>query len=101
MPVVRVEPSGVEIDLHDGEALALGAWRLGHWWPTTCWGQADCMLCRTEVVEGEERVVPADAEEVDAVRRKLPRAQHRPGTRLACRLVVTGEGVVVRKDGVR
>ncbi len=101
MPIVRVEPLGAALDLLPGEAVAVGAWRLGYWWPTTCWGQADCMLCRTTVDEGEDRVVPPDDEELDALDRKLPASQRRPGTRLACRLVVTGDGVVVHKDGVR
>jgi 2Fe-2S ferredoxin len=101
VPRVRVEPSGAELELLPGEAVAIGAWRLGYWWPTSCWGQADCMLCRTEVVEGAERVRPADDEEVEAVRLKLPRSARREGIRLACRLVPTGDGVVVRKDGVR
>jgi 2Fe-2S ferredoxin len=97
---VRVEPSGAELDLLPGEAVAIGAWRLGYRWPTTCWGQADCMLCRTEVVAGQDRVAPPGGEELDALARKVPRSQQRPGTRLACRLVVTGDGVVVRKEGV-
>ena len=101
MPIVRVDPLGAELELLRGEAVAVGAWRLGYWWPTSCWGQADCMLCRTSVVEGEDRVVPADDEELEAVRLKLPRSAQRPGTRLACRLIVTGDGVVVRKEGVR
>jgi ferredoxin, 2Fe-2S len=96
-----VEPSGEVLELLPGEAVAVGAWRLGYWWPTSCWGQADCMLCRTEVVEGDDRVLPAGDEERDAMRRKLPRSAQRPGARLACRLVPTGDGVVVRKDGLR
>jgi len=96
-----VEPSGEELELLPGEAVAVGAWRLGYWWPTSCWGQADCMLCRTEVVEGDDRVLPAGDEELDAMRRKLPRSAQRPGARLACRLVPTGDGVVVRKEGLR
>ena len=78
----------------------MAAWRLGYWWPTTCWGQADCMLCRTEIVEGHSQVSPPDAVELEAVRAKLSPSLRRPGVRLACRLRVTGDGVVVRKDGV-
>ena len=98
---MRVEPLGAELELLPGEAVAVGAWRLGYWWPTSCWGQADCMLCRAAVIDGEDRVVPAGDEELEAMRLKVPRSAQRPGARLACRLVPTGDGVVVRKEGVR
>jgi 2Fe-2S ferredoxin len=100
MPTVRVEPSGAELELLPGEALAVGAWRLGYWWPTSCWGQAQCMVCQTEVVVGQDQVVPPDTDELDAIRLRGPRLLQR-GTRLACRLVVTGDGVTVRKEGLR
>jgi 2Fe-2S ferredoxin len=98
---VRVEPLGAEIELEPEEALADAAWRLGYEWPTTCWGQADCMLCRVEVIAGSELVEPADDEERRAIARNLPRSQRAPSIRLACQLRVTGDGVVVRKEGVR
>jgi ferredoxin, 2Fe-2S len=99
--LVRIEPSGLHLDVPDGESVAEAAWRLGYHWPTTCWGQADCMLCRVEVLEGSDAVRAAGPEEVAAVRQKLSPSLRRPATRLACRLEVTGEGVVLRKEGVR
>jgi len=99
--LVRIEPSGLRLDVPEGEPVAEAAWRQGYQWPTTCWGQADCMVCRVEVLEGADAVRDAGSEELDAVRRKLSPSLHRPGTRLACRLEVTGEGVVLRKEGVR
>ena len=101
MSRVRVEPLGAEIELQPGETLADAAWRLGYEWPTTCWGQADCMLCRVEVIARPELVEPADDEERKAIARHLPRSQRGPSVRLACQLLVTGDGVVVRKEGVR
>ena len=101
MVLVRIEPSGLHLDVPDGESVAEAAWRLGYHWPTTCWGQADCMVCRVEVLHGVDAVRAAGPEEVDAVGRKLSPSLRRPGTRLACRLEVTGEGVVLRKEGVR
>ncbi len=100
MVTVRVEPLGAEIELMPGEALADAAWRLGFGWPTTCWGQADCMLCRVRVVAGEELVTPPGDEEREALRVRLPASARRRGVRLACRLTVTGDGVVVEKQGV-
>jgi ferredoxin, 2Fe-2S len=100
MPVVRVEPSGIELELLPGEAVAVGAWRLGYSWPTSCWGQAECMLCRTEVVDGDEHVLPPNDDELEALRLLLPRSARRPGVRLGCRLVVTADGVTVMKKGL-
>jgi 2Fe-2S ferredoxin len=98
---VRVEPLGAEITLLPGESLAEAAWRLGFHWPTTCFGQAECMMCRVRVVSGENLVVPPDDEESNAMRTRLPSASRRPGVRLACRLKVTADGVTVEKTGVR
>jgi ferredoxin, 2Fe-2S len=99
--VVRVEPLGAELEVRSGETLAEAAWRLGYGWPTTCWGQAECTLCWVRVVGGEDHVAPPEAEEAEALLHLLPSAVRRPGVRLACRLSVTGEGVVVEKYGVR
>ncbi|MCU1458159.1 MAG: ferredoxin [Actinomycetia bacterium] len=100
MARVRVEPLGVELEVEPGESLIEAAWRLGYHWPTTCFGQAECMLCRVDVVAGEEQTVPAEAAEETAVRTRLPASARRPGLRLACRLRIRGDGVVVRKAGV-
>ena len=100
MPTVHVEPLGADIEVAGGEALADAAWRLGYRWPTTCWGQAHCMLCRVEVIAGEDATVPAAPEEIEACRVNLPSSARRPGVRLACQLRVTGEGVIVHKTGV-
>lgn len=100
MTIVRVEPLGVDLDLEPGESVIEGAWRLGYRWPTTCWGQAECMLCRVDVVSGEEQTEPPGAEEELALRTRLPASARRPGLRLACRLRIHGDGVVVRKAGV-
>jgi 2Fe-2S ferredoxin len=95
---VRVEPGGFDLDVREGEPLAEAAWRLGYRWPTVCWGQAECMVCVVEVVEGEENVLPARDEELEAMAQRL--VQRRARSRLGCRLIVRGEGVVVRKAGV-
>lgn len=101
MTNVVVQPAGVTIAVQPGETLAESAWRQGYRWPTTCWGQAECMVCAVRVISGEESTVPPDAEEEDAMRLRFPRHLRRPDSRLACRLRVSGEGVVVEKKGVR
>jgi 2Fe-2S ferredoxin len=99
--VVRVEPAGFEIDVRPGESIAEAAWRLGYRWPTSCWGQAECMLCFVRVTAGEPQTEPPDDEEVSQMQTQMPSQWRSPVTRLACRLRITGPGVVVEKKGVR
>lgn len=96
-----MQPAGFEIGVEAGETLAEAAWRLGYWWPTSCWGQADCMLCFVRVLSGEPGVVPPAEEELSQMADRLPASARGDTTRLACRLRVTGPGVVVEKKGVR
>ena len=101
MPTVTVVPGDLQLQVESGETLAQAAWRQGYHWPTTCWGEMQCMVCAAEVISGEAMVAPASAEEEAAIRERLPRFRQQPGTRLACCLVVTGESVVIEKQGVR
>ena len=100
--VVRVEPLGVAITVDPGESLLEAAWRAGLDWPTLCYGQSECMECRIEVVSGRGSIVPADDDEAEAMRRRLPPSQLGSDVRLACRMRLDGPSeVVVRKRGVR
>ena len=101
MARVSIVPAGLTIEVDPGETLAESAWRQGFAWPTTCWGQAECMVCAAVVEDGELAVVPPDEEEEDALRLRLPPQLLRPESRLACRLRFTGDGAVIRKKGVR
>jgi 2Fe-2S ferredoxin len=101
MPVVTVVPGDLKIEVAVGETLAQAAWRQGYHWPTTCWGEMQCMVCAAVVRSGERAAEPASAEEETAISQRMPRFRQQPGTRLACQLVVTGEGLVVEKEGVR
>jgi 2Fe-2S ferredoxin len=100
-PVVRVEPSGAELDVELGETVAEAAWRLGYTWPTKCWGQADCMVCWTRILDGELSAVPLGEEEELAMRARLPPKLKSRFTRLGCRLLVSGDGLVLEKKGVQ
>jgi 2Fe-2S ferredoxin len=99
--MVRVEPSGVEFDVQPGESVAEAAWRLGYTWPTTCWGQADCMVCFVRVLDGELQAAPASEDELFQMQTKMTRRLRSPLTRLACRLRVKGDGLVLEKKGVQ
>ena len=100
MPIVRVLPAGVEFEVRPGESVAEAAWRQGVTWPTKCWGQAECMVCFVRMVDGELSTTPPSDEELHEMRTRLPKRLRSPLTRLACRMKVTGEGVVLEKKGV-
>lgn len=101
MPVVTILPENLAIAVEPDESLAQAAWRQGYHWPTTCWGEMECTVCAATVVAGEHAAAPATAEEEAAIAERMPHFLRRPGTRLACRLRVQGDGLVVEKPGVR
>jgi 2Fe-2S ferredoxin len=97
---VRVEPSGITLELRDGETVMAGARRAGYRWPTICGGLADCGACALEVLEGGTSLpTPTTIEglrlDVLVERRRYPDRVYR----LACQLVPTAD-VVVHKTGV-
>jgi 2Fe-2S ferredoxin len=101
MASVRVEPSGAEFDVGPKESVAEAAWRQGVTWPTKCYGQAECMVCFVKVVDGELGTEPPGDEELFEMRTRMPRRLRGPLIRLACRLRITGPGVVLEKKGVQ
>jgi ferredoxin, 2Fe-2S len=101
MTVVTVRPSGIELDVRNGETVAEAAWRLGYRWPTKCWGQAECMACFAKVVDGERSAVPAAAFELDQMRLFMTANMQSNLVRLGCQLTVRGPGLVLEKNGVR
>jgi 2Fe-2S ferredoxin len=101
MATVRVEPSGIEIDVNPGESVVEAAWRLGYFWPTKCYGQAECMVCFVKVMDGELQTKQPAEDELFAMRTLMVKRLRGPLTRLACRLQITGPGVVLEKKGVR
>ena len=89
-----VEPSGVVLDVQQGETILDAARRASVEWPMACEGTAECTACIVAVVEGE--LSPARPDERDTLR------WHRRGAdeRLACQAKVVTD-VVVRKDDLR
>lgn len=101
MPIVRVEPAGLEFEVEPGEGVAEAAWRQGYTWPTKCWGQAECMVCWVRILDGELAAEPPSEDELFAMRSRLPVKLRSPLTRLACQLRVKGDGLVLEKKGVK
>lgn len=96
MPIVRVEPSGIELDVKEGETAMAAAIRLGYKWPTLCNGEAACAVCRMEVTSGEENLGPQQPDEIETLSTAVgrPRGEN---VRLACQARVHGDVVVVKK----
>lgn len=97
MPVVRVEPDGFVLTVEAGETVIEAAWRLGYFWPTTCYGRAECTTCNLEIIEGSEHASAVGDDERAALAVLGRRAR---SVRLACRVRFEGDAVV-RKRGVR
>ena len=101
MARVRVEPSGLDLELHEDESIMVGAHRLGYSWPTICGGEASCKVCVMEVREGADGLSPMENLERAALEETF-RSLERHGVpiRLACQAKASGD-VVVFKRGVK
>ena len=100
MTIVRIDGSDVEIDVRPGESVAAAAWRQGYDWPTKCWGQMECMQCFVRIKDGELNILPAEDDELFAMKTMFPPRLRTSLTRLGCRVQVCGAGVVLEKKGV-
>lgn len=95
--IARVEPAGIEIEVHHGETLFVAACRQGYRWPTICMGQGLCTHCHVRILRGESAVSPLDSErEGRAIRRIAQRlyGNDAKGLRLACQIELLDDIVV-------
>lgn len=95
---VLVRPADIVLDPEPGETVFRAAARQGYRWPTICGGNATCRTCVLVVESGSENCAPIgdlEAEGLDALKEAKDGVH-----RLACRLQVTGD-VVVLKRGVK
>jgi 2Fe-2S ferredoxin len=97
MPNVRVDPVGIVISLDPPESLIEAAWRLGYYWPTRCYGQAECTACILEITQGEQHASPIGVEEAATLATTGSRGRQ---VRLACRTTFDGDAAVYKR-GVR
>ncbi len=100
MPKVTIEPSGIEIEVPEGETLMQAAVDQGLYWPTACDMQCRCATCFILVDEGAEHLSPmGDSEKETLINQRGRKALDEP-VRLACQTQVYGD-VRCRKNGVR
>jgi ferredoxin, 2Fe-2S len=99
--VVRVEPSGVSIEVRPGESLMAAAERQGYRWPTVCHGQAACTVCCIVLENDAGAFEPPSLTEMQGLKLLAERSFYEGKTvRLACQArPITN--TVVTKRGVR
>jgi ferredoxin, 2Fe-2S len=101
MVIVHVEPSGVDVEVDQGQSVMAAAEGQGIFWPTICHGQAECLTCFFEVIEGAEHLDPPNRLEEVALRSFAGRSWYEGKTiRFGCQTRVRGS-LTVRKPGVR
>lgn len=97
---VTIEPSGLTVDVPDGERLMQAARDAGFWWPNQCDMQCRCTGCFVTIVSGAEHLSEMGRAEAEALINQRGRDALENPVRLACQLGVYGD-VTVRKTGVR
>ena len=100
MPLVKIEPSGIEIEVAQGDTLMQSARDQGLYWPTACDMQCRCATCFILVIEGAENLSPMGRAEEEALLNQRGRNALDEPVRLACQTQVLGD-VRCRKIGVR
>lgn len=98
---VRVEPSGVTIEVRRGERLMAAAERQGYRWPTICHGQAICTACAIVLDDNTDAFEPPDAVELGGLALLEGRSFYEGKTvRLACQAKLVSS-TTVTKRGVK
>ncbi len=97
---VTVEPSGLVVEVPEGERLMQAARDAGLWWPNQCDMQARCAGCFVIVQEGAEHFSEMGRAEREALLNQRGRRALEEPVRLACQAGVYG-AAIVRKTGVR
>lgn len=97
---ITVEPSGIELEVHDGETIMGAALRAGYRWPSLCGGDGTCSICWVEVLSGGQRLSEAGPAERDTLELVPALVRRTRVVRLACQARVQGD-VRVRKTGVK
>ena len=100
MPVIRVEPSGLELEVDEPVTIMRAAESAGYRWPTVCGGIGDCVTCYVRVLAGSANLSTPARLEVEGLARLALGDDTDQVVRLACQARVEGD-VTVFKRGVR
>ena len=99
MPLLRIDPLGIELQTLDGETVMEAALRCGYRWPTVCHGDGTCTVCWIKVIGADSCLSVATAAEKETLE-QLPARLHQSTVRLACQAKVLSDAQV-EKRGVR
>lgn len=101
MPIVRVEPAGLELPAEAGQTIFAAAAAAGVRWPTVCGGVGTCRTCFVRVRRDQaDRLSPVERWEREGLGELgLPDGPD-DVVRLACQARAEAD-VVVTKPGVR
>lgn len=100
MPVIRVEPLGVDVTADGSMSIMSAAESAGYRWPTVCKGQGLCTTCYVRVLSEPEHLSEMSDLEREGITRLGLAAGEGEVLRLACQARVEGD-VTVFKRGVR
>ena len=96
-----MEPSGIEVEVRQGESLMRAAERLGLRWPTICHGHAECTVCCIVVDDDPAAFAPPAGPEIEGLKLFEGRSFYAgKAVRLACQARPVIDTVVVKR-GVR
>jgi len=96
VPLVRVLPVDVVVEVAAGESLMAAARRQGWFWPTVCGGGCECGTCWVVVEEGAEQCSAMEPAERTTLAKGIK--ANEPRARLACQIRVSGPMVVTRRS---
>jgi ferredoxin len=87
MARVTFEPSGVSVDVREGESVFEAGRRGGVLIPTACMAKGTCGLCRVKILAGAEHLPPPSATE----QRHLGNTYFITKLRLSCQIMPAGD----------
>lgn len=96
---VRIEPSGIELSVPEGETIMQAARNAGYFWPNQCDMQCRCSNCFFRIVEGGADLSAMGRAEEGTLREQRGRRALEEPVRLGCQARVSGD-LVIRKIGV-
>ena len=91
MATITFQPTGLRVEVQQGESVYEVAWRAGAALASACGAKATCGLCRVKIVAGEQLLTPL----TDHDKRHLGNVYFLTKVRLGCQARVSGEGDIV------
>ena len=97
---VRIEPSGIELQVPTDCTIMQAARDQGYYWPNQCDMQCRCSNCFFRVLTGAEYLSAMGRAETRTLLEQRGRRALEDPVRLACQVRLTGD-VTIEKRGVR